>query len=132
MHYSKMDSASNHLIKFSKRPIFFCAGVLFTHDLTIFGHFVNITKTQKPFFRLNPDSKLTRNVYYFFPIILQYKYNEKKHLRHFFQIFSELHFMTLSRYRKKKNKNKKAPEEASTDNFSQLMFSGVTEIGNEK
>ena len=31
-----------------------------------------------------------------FPIHLQYKFGEKKYLRHFFHIFSELHFVEFS------------------------------------
>ena len=41
----------------------------------------------------------------YFPINIQYKFGEKKHLRHFCQIFSEL--------------------EDSTYKFPQLRFSGV-------
>ena len=38
-----------------------------------------------------------------FSINIQYKFDQKEHLRHFFHIFSEVHFVTFSRYRKKED-----------------------------
>ena len=48
----------------------------------------------------------------YFTIKIQYKFGEKEHLRHFFHIFSKLHF----RYRKN------AAEEDSTHKFPNLGF----------
>ena len=55
----------------------------------------------------------------YFPINIEYKFGEKKQLRHFFHTFSEVHFVAFSQYRKN------ATEEDSTLKFPQLGFSGV-------
>ena len=71
---------------------------------------------------LNLNPNLTSNIYQiFFQSIctILITYGEKNHLRHFFQKSSELHFVQTFTILKN------AAEEASTDFFTQLMFSGV-------
>ena len=88
---------------FGALNIFFCAGIMFTQDFTVFGHLMNIHKNTEAIFLYYPNSKSTRNLYLsFFIVNIQYKFAEKKHLGLFCQIFSDLLLTVIDKTRQKK------------------------------